>query len=57
MENSKKISAIIKLSVLALIIIGVPAFLYMNCRDTLFDPEWLRNLPQMLQQYKDLKEE
>ncbi len=53
MENSKKISAIIKLSVLALIIIGVPAFLYMNCRDTLFDPEWLRNLPQMLQQYKE----
>ena len=53
MENNKKISAIIKLSVLALIIIGVPAFLYMNCRDTLFDPEWLRNLPQMLQQYKE----
>ena len=53
MENSKKLSAIIKLSVLALIIIGVPAFLYMNCRDTLFDPEWLRNLPQMLQQYKE----
>ncbi len=53
MENSKKLSAIIKLSVLALIIIGVPAFLYMNCRDTLFNTEWLRHLPQLLQQYKE----
>ena len=52
MENSKKLSAIIKLSVLALILFGVPAFLYLNCRDTLFNTEWLRHLPELLQHYK-----
>ena len=52
MEKRKKISAVIKLSLLVLIIIGVPAYLYVNFNDTLFNTEWLKNLPQLLEHYK-----
>ena len=30
----------------------VPAVLYINCRDTLFNTEWLRHLPQLLSRYR-----
>ena len=53
MKNSKRTKAIIKLSLLALIIIGVPAVLYIFCRDTLFNTDWLSRLPQLLSQYRN----
>lgn len=52
MEKRKKTSAVIRLLILAFIIIGVPALLYVNFRDTLFNTEWLRHLPQLLSRYR-----
>ncbi len=52
MEKTKRTSAIIRLLILASLIVGVPVFLYFNCRETLFNTEWLRGLPQLLMHYK-----
>ena len=52
MEKRKKTSAVIRLLILAFIIIGVPALLYVNFRDTLFNTEWLRHLPELLSRYR-----
>ena len=52
MDKKKRAHAIIRLSVLALIIIGVPAVLFFNYRDTLFNAEWLSQLPVLLSRYK-----
>lgn len=52
MSETKKIFAYLKLLVLLFVLIGVPAILYFTCRDTLFNREWLANLPQFIMQYK-----
>ncbi len=52
MEDRKKASAIFKLILLVLFLVGVPAVLYINFSDTLFSIEWLRHLPELLKQYK-----
>lgn len=52
MDKRKRIITIIKFSILLLIIIGAPVYLYLNYRDTLFNPEWLAALPDLLRQYK-----
>ena len=52
MDKKKRAYAVIRLSVLALIIIGVPAVLFFNYRDTLFNAEWLSQLPVLLSHYK-----
>ena len=52
MEKRSKASAVIKLLILAFILIGVPLLLYINCRDTLFNTEWLKQLPQMLMEHR-----
>ena len=52
MDRKKRAYAIIRLSMLALIIIGVPAVLFFNYRDTLFNAEWLGQLPVLLSRYK-----
>ena len=46
---SNKKLAYFKLLILASIIIIVPAVLYFTCKDTLFNVEWLKLLPQHLQ--------
>ncbi len=51
MDKRKKVITIIKFSILLLIIIGAPVYLYMNYRDTLLSPEWLAGLPDLLRQY------
>ena len=51
MKNNKS-KAIIKLIILGLIIIIVPTILYLECKDTLFNTEWLKNLPTLLAQNK-----
>lgn len=48
----KKKLAYIKLSILASIIIVIPVILYFTCRDTLFNAEWLKNLPQLLMAHR-----
>lgn len=52
MDKRKRTITIIKFAVLLLIIIGAPLYLYINYRDTLFNTEWLSNLPELLRQYK-----
>lgn len=51
-SGSRRTGAIVKLLLLAFIIIGVPAILYLNYSDTLFNREWLSHLPQYLEQYR-----
>ena len=52
MDKKKRTYAVIRLSVLALIIIGVPAVLFFNYRDTLFNADWLSQLPVLLSRYR-----
>ncbi len=52
MDKKKRAYAVIRLSVLALIIIGVPAVLFFNYRDTLFNADWLSQLPVLLSRYR-----
>lgn len=47
MQKNKKL-AYIKLLILASIIIVLPVILYLTCKDTLFNTEWLNSLPQRL---------
>ena len=51
-ESAKRAFAFIKLFLLLAIIIGVPVFLYINYKDTIFNAEWLRNLPALLEQHR-----
>lgn len=51
MDKRKRTITIIKFSILLLIIIGAPVYLYINYRDTLLNPEWLAALPDLLRQY------
>lgn len=51
MERSKRF-AYFKLFILLFIIIGLPVLLYFTCRDTLFNKEWLADLPGFIMQYK-----
>lgn len=44
----KKKVAYIKLIFLFFFIISIPIILYLTCRDTLFNVEWLKNLPVLL---------
>ena len=48
----KRIFAFAKLFMLIVIVIGVPVFLYVNYKDTLFDPDWLRGLPAVLERHR-----
>jgi len=50
--DKKRLAAVIKLLILCFVIIGVPILLYIFCRDTLFNREWLSGLPGYLRQYK-----
>lgn len=50
MSNKKK--AYLKLFILLCIVVILPIVLYLNFRDTLFNIEWLKNLPNYLQNYK-----
>ena len=52
MENRRKRIAYIKLAILIFIIVGLPVILFFTCRDTLFNKEWLENLPEFIMQYK-----
>lgn len=52
--NRKRTRAIIKSVILALIVIGIPLLIYLKYRDTLFNDDWLTNLPLMLEQYKGM---
>ena len=52
MENRKKRFAYIKLAILIFIVVGLPVILFFTCRDTLFNKEWLANLPEFIMQYK-----
>lgn len=52
MENRRKRIAYIKLAILTFIIVGLPVILFFTCRDTLFNKEWLANLPEFIMQYK-----
>ncbi len=52
MENRKKRFAYIKLAILIFIIVGLPVILFFTCRDTLFNKEWLADLPEFIMQYK-----
>ena len=52
MDKKKRAYAVIRLAVLALIIIGVPAVLFFNYRDTLFNADWLSQLPVLLSRYR-----
>jgi uncharacterized membrane protein YdjX (TVP38/TMEM64 family) len=52
MDNRRKRSAYIKLAILIFIIVGLPVILFFTCRDTLFNKEWLANLPEFIMQYK-----
>ena len=50
--DKRRTITIIKLILLIIIIAGVPAYLYINYRDTLFSSEWLSRLPETLSKYK-----
>ena len=50
--NKKKL-AIIKLILLFSLIVILPIILYFTCKNTLFNAEWLKNLPVFLEQYKN----
>ena len=52
MELRKRKLAYLKLALLLFIIIGLPVILFFTCRDTLFNKEWLANLPEFIMQYK-----
>lgn len=52
MDNRRKRFAYIKLAILIFIIVGLPVILFFTCRDTLFNKEWLANLPEFIMQYK-----
>ena len=52
MNNRKKIATIIKFIILVLLLTAVPGYLYFRCRDTLFDPVWLSQLPGILRHYQ-----
>ena len=52
MENRRKRIAYIKLAILIFIIVGLPVILFFTCRDTLFNKEWLADLPEFIMQYK-----
>ena len=52
MDNRRKRIAYIKLAILIFIIVGLPVILFFTCRDTLFNKEWLANLPEFIMQYK-----
>lgn len=45
----KKSLSIIKLLILGSFIVILPVLLYTVCKDTLFNIEWLKNLPELLQ--------
>lgn len=49
-DNPKtaKTLAVIKLMILIILIVGIPTFLYFTARDTIFNKEWLANLPELL---------
>lgn len=49
---SNKSRAILKLIILLVIIIVIPIILYFTCKDTLFNVEWLKDLPQHLSDNK-----
>lgn len=51
--TNKKI-AYLKLSFLFSIIVILPIILYFTCKDTLFNTEWLAELPNYLTEYKSL---
>ena len=53
-KKKKKTAALIKFTVLLFIVIGIPIILYINCRDTLLNSEWLSNLPELLKQYRGM---
>lgn len=50
--NKKKL-AVLKLILLFSLIVVLPIILYLTCKNTLFNAEWLRNLPVFLEQYKN----
>lgn len=50
MTNKRK--AYIKLFILFIIIVVVPTILYFTCQDTLFNPEWIKTLPNYLSENK-----
>lgn len=50
--SQDKRKAIIKIIVLLAIIVLIPTILYFTCKDTLFNLEWLRNLPSLLENNK-----
>ena len=52
MENRRKRIAYINRAILIFIIVGLPVILFFTCRDTLFNKEWLANLPEFIMQYK-----
>lgn len=52
MENRRKRFAYVKLAILIFIIVGLPVILFFTCRDTLFNKEWLADLPEFIMQYK-----
>lgn len=50
--DTKRFFAAAKLILLVAFLIGMPVFLYLNCRDTLLNKEWLSDLPAMLGAHK-----
>lgn len=49
---SNKSKAIIKLIFLLLIVIVIPIILYLTCKDTLFNIDWLKAFPEHFSEYK-----
>lgn len=52
MKQKSKAVVIAKFAVLIFILIGLPIILFVNYRDTLFNSEWLADLPELLQSYR-----
>lgn len=50
--TKEKRKAIIKLIILLIIIVLIPTILYFTCQDTLFNLEWLKKLPILLENNK-----
>ena len=53
-NRSKRIFAFVKLGLLLLIVIGIPVFLYVFYGDTILNKEWLSNLPELLDKYRNI---
>lgn len=49
-----KAKARFKLILLIAIIIVLPVILYLTCKDTLFNVDWLKNLPSLLEKNKNI---